>query len=273
MRERSPLGELLSAAALRLVSVERFAAGALGATQRLAVGFFSQALTTTEQTRLSGVLYDRSARPDQQLDGLQKWEQRWLERDLPAAPARVLVPAAGSGRECLWLLDAGYEVDAFDPSPKEVLRASRAFAGRARIAEASYADLGGSKLSFLHPRYDAVLLGWGSLSHVIGPDERSALMRAVDALAGSGNVLLSFYLADPKPRRVGRAHRAGAALGGLVGERRATIPEPVDFTSWGGFIRSFAPDEIEALAAAVGRRVDWYLEEGMPHVTLRRNAT
>jgi len=275
MSERSPLGRLLSAAALRIVTVDRFAARTLGAAQGLTEGFFSRALTTTEQTRLSGSLYDRFARPDDQSDGLQQWERRWFERDLPEAPARVLVPAAGAGRECLALLDAGYEVDAFDPSPKAVRRAQSSFAGRARIAQASYSDLGGSKLSFLHPSYDAVLLGWGSLSHVIGPDERSTLFRAVDRLAGNGVVLASFYLAGSKPRQVGRAVRVGAALGNIVGERRATNPEPVEFTHWGGFIRAFAPEEIEALAASVDRRVDWHHGEGtprMPHVTLRPSA-
>jgi hypothetical protein len=266
-----PPRSLLEAAAIRFARVERVLYRVRGGVHALGESFFSHALSAREQTQLSGALYDREFRPETQKTELMDWEVRWFEQQLPPPPARVLVGAAGGGRECVALVDRGYEVDGFDPSPAAVAHAERRLAGRGRVAVGSYADLGGPRLSWLRSRYDAVLLGWGSLSHVIGEPARRGLFVAVDELAGEGPVLSSFYLADADSSSPGRVARLGQRLGEWVGQRRgASAGEPVSLTYWGGFVHELAVEEIQALAGGISRSAEWHLTDGMPHVTLRR---
>ena len=51
------------------------------------------------------------------LDFLFPWEESVVERFFPRPPARVLVGAAGAGREAFALARLGYEVVAFEPAP------------------------------------------------------------------------------------------------------------------------------------------------------------
>src|SRR5438874_1613250 len=70
--------------------------------------------------RYNDLMYSRSGDYDPRssdfLDFLFPWEKETIERFFPAPPARVLVGAAGSGREAFALSERGYEVVAFEPS-------------------------------------------------------------------------------------------------------------------------------------------------------------
>src|SRR4029079_4693901 len=60
------------------------------------------------------------------------------------------------------------------------------------------------------PPFDAVVLGWGSFSHVMPRAARLALLRALRALAPKAPVLLSFAL-EPGPASKGKG-RVRSAL-------------------------------------------------------------
>jgi hypothetical protein len=54
--------------------------------------------------------------------------------------------------------------------------------------------------------YDLVVLGWGSITHVLEEDDRLALLESVRALAPSAPVITSFFL-RPEPGHGGRTER------------------------------------------------------------------
>ncbi len=250
--------------------------------ERLAGAFLSSALSSDEKSELGIRLYDAS--PRHRGGELFPGEQAWLARRLPPAPARLLVGGCGAGRELLALVAGGYAVDAFEPAPSLCRDAQARVGERARVVCCRYEELSAALLdgeagpaqSFAGERYDAVLLGWGSLTHVLDGDERTRTVRTLDRLCPRGPILASF-LCDPggRPQRiVGRADRLGAASGRRVARLRGLDGDPAPgelFALHIGFAHRFVRDEIEALARAVGRAVVWE-DDGTeyPHVSFVR---
>lgn len=248
----------------RLLSTLRLGAG----------GVLGGALSPAEKSELTIHLYDlRSFREDAQLTS---WERTWFTSALPPAPARLLLAAAGDGRELAWLCESGYTVDAFEPAASHVAKL-RAHAGeRAEVACGSFADLGAAVLraepnslsGFGQRSYAAVVLGWGSFTHVLDAGERAELLRACDRLAGAGPVLASFWLRGEGPIR-SRAQQLGAAIGNRLSSLRgvsSTQPAGQVFRPHCGFAHEFTRDEVEGLARDVGRSARWG-ESGYPRVT------
>ena len=213
----------LSAAARAYLRLDGAAGRARVAAHGLATGFFSTALTAEEQGALSIAIYQRAAGATRER-ALASWEAAWLARRLPAAPARVLVGAAGEGPEVRHLVAAGYRVDALEPAAAASEQV-RAIAGVGEVWTARYEELSAAVLDgAANPasaargrRYDAVLLGWGSLSHVLEARERQRLLEALAQLAPSGPILVSYLVTARAP---GRAVRLGGALGRLCAAPR-----------------------------------------------------
>jgi hypothetical protein len=256
--------------------LERLRHAALG----VAGGFFSAALSPEEQSAVSVRVYERTFRKSPRRE-LTDWEKEWFARRLPAPPASVLVGAAGQGPEVAELVTRGYRVDALEPSPAGA-RASLA-AGAETVLVARYEDLAravlegtsGPASGLAARRYDAVLLGWGSLSFVLEARERARLLRACDRLAPRGPILSSFLGLPARRAPSNRAHASGSAAGRIVGRVRGLGPEvleaaaDVHFGSWFGFARSLAREEIDALGRQDGRHAIWENDagSGYPHVT------
>jgi hypothetical protein len=259
----------------------------MGTLARFAINFASEALTEDEKSGLTIRLYGSSTtwlRSD-----LFAWERSWYERRLPARPARVLVGACGAGREPLALLDAGYSVDGFEPAPALVAVCRERLAGRARVFAFRYQDLSACVLDHRRDsgyevaseRYDAVLIGWGSLSHLGSAAERERLLRALDRLCPSGPILASFWRADePSPFATipyGRAARLGRVLGKTVRQARR-LPQGETshelFAPNVGFGYGLTLKEVEGWATLLCRGIAWDADVGdqenwiMPHMTL-----
>jgi hypothetical protein len=222
-------------------------------------------------------LYDASPRHR----GLapQAWEPAWLARRLPAAPARVLVGGCGAGRELLALQAAGFAVDAFDPAPALGALARRRAGTRVgvfRYEELARAVLDGDgpAAAWAEERYEAVLLGWGSLSHVLERGEQARLVRALDRLCPRGPILASFWSCDEMPHPATRAERQGQAIGRRVAALRGlagAAGTAQAFLLDAGFLHRFSRGEIEGLASAVEREVIWEEDGGFVHVTFCRS--
>lgn len=251
---------------------------------QLRAGFLREALTDGERCRMSIELYDAAFRPAQAEAGLHPWEESWLRRELPTAPARVLVGAAGTGREALVLAKWGYRVDAFEPAKRPASHCATALSGAARVVRGCFDDLIATVLEgastplseFGSQHYDAVLLGWGGLSHVLRREQRTRLLRACDRLAPWGPILASFFM-DPHAagrQACGRAAALGRVLGSWVSRMRpaASPAAELEFTTWGGFLYHFGAEEIHELACAAGRTLVWQHEGGFPHATFRPRA-
>jgi hypothetical protein len=239
----------------------------------------SEMLTADEKADFTIRIYDRTLKQHRSDAGVWPWEADWFEQALPQPPARVLVAAAGGGREVTWLRDRGYTVDAFEPSARLFAALNQLRADAGGVLAGTFNDLSDAVLdrkttplsAFAAQRYDAVLLGCGSVSHVIDPDERTRLFGACDRLAPSGPVLASFFI-EPGDRSVQetRAGRFGTRAGRLVARLRGLPPQSrVAFISDTGFLHMFTAGEIESLAAGIGREVIWN-HVTYPHITLVR---
>jgi hypothetical protein len=225
--------------------------------------------------RLTIAAYDQ--RGTYAFSSISDWEESWFERDLPAPPVRILVGAAGSGREVNYLEEVGYHVVAFEPAINFVQNANRAGLLRQPMHVGSYQDLldNSSDLSrslALEPPFDAVLLGWGSLTHVPGQPTRTELLRRLRRLCPHGPLLASFWLKEgaaqptrPKTRKMGE--RLAAMLGGNAQHAEMDV-----VSGRTGYAHWFTEAELLELARDSG----YFLKTGTatidsttyPHVTL-----
>jgi len=212
-------------------------------------------LRDAEKEALSIDLYDASFRPDNDHQGLYEWEQQWFERRLPAAPASILIGAAGAGREVCALRELGYRVHAFEPCAS-AFELCQIKVGSEFVEQASYRDLVATILRGERTRlrlgseakFDAVLLGWGSFGHALQRADRLELLRACDILAPTGPILLSIF--EPNAR---------------------TSTNGTYYTPWGGFLVRPTPEELEQHAKALNRQLVMSLQAPSPYATLIPN--
>lgn len=231
----------------------------LAATDGFVAGVLDGALSIEDKSRLGVDLYD-AAPHYREAGALFGWEEKWFDLRLKRAE-RVLVGACGAGREVRALIDRGHLVSGFEPAPS-LLRLAESRAPDAELWEDTYE----SWARAARPgHYDAVVLGWGSISHVLDPAERRALVAHCSRVCAHGPILLSYWPRATNPQGA-RARLLGAAVGRGLGSGqvlgdayRANI----------GFIHMFDGEELSDLAASVGR--DLVIEGGpadYSHATL-----
>ena len=240
--------------------------------------FLVEALSDVERQNYSVKDYNRSLMPDRSDNGLFDWEEAWFTNQLPPAPAKILVTAAGTGREAIALKKLGYSVDALEPAPDPAWVCKKHLGPGSTVALADFAQLTTAVLnnednpaSAVNKKYDAVILGWGGINHVLCFEHRVALLQACNQLCPEGPLLVSFFM---DPHAVARQQSGpGSAIGRFFGQKVARIRdlpqerEPVELTYWGGFIRHFGPQDIHSMGKACGRLTRWQHEGGFPHVT------
>ncbi|APR85421.1 Hypothetical protein A7982_10770 [Minicystis rosea] len=208
--------------------------------------------------------------------GLFPWERRALDGGLFPRGGRALVGAAGAGREVMALVERGFEVVAFDPCAPFV-EAARTVAppDRATVVHASYADLvdaaagrgGPLAAAVAGPPFDVVVLGWGSLSHVMPAVAREALLGAVHELAPRAPVLASFALEPEKAVPTAGKGRVRDGLRRAFHALRAPgVSEIGDhFFPHTGFFSYLGADEVVRLAWQAGYEVPLFEETPYAH--------
>jgi hypothetical protein len=194
--------------------------------------------------------------------GLFAWEQAAIASRFFPQSGHVLVGGAGGGRETIELCRRGYQVTAFDPVPIFVDAAGPVVTAEGgTVLRASYRDLidavdgratpFGSLLS--HARFDAVVLGWCSLSHVLEESERILLLRTIRRMAPAAPVLASYYEAQmesPNSRSASlrrSVHRLLRFFGGRKNPSNRLILLPSGSPAY-----VFAPGEVVDLARRAG---------------------
>jgi len=196
-------------------------------------------------------------------EGLAPWEREAIASSFPPS-GRILLSAAGGGRELGELCRMGYEVVAFEPAPA-LAEAARAVASpypESKVISATYEDLvravedGSGPLAphVCGREFAAVVLGWTSLSYVWRED-RDALLKALRALAPRAPVLLSFIAeGENSDGRLGKARLWFRRLLRFTGA--PALAEPGDaFQPWMGFYQTVSPQDVQSLADRTGYKL------------------
>jgi hypothetical protein len=211
------------------------------------------------------------------LAGLFPWEEALLAQPCIPRTGRVLLAAAGGGRELKALVERGYSVTAFEPNPVLFGGAKQVAAGSdlVQLIRGAFVDLiaaadGHGKLASIRGQdFDWILFGWGSFTHVTDRREQVAILQAARRLAPRAPLALSFFLRKPEIS-VSRSHRLRLLIRGTLRRAGGAFPiEPgLGYDSSGGFVYSFTMDELSELARSAGYRVEMHDTQIFPHAIL-----
>lgn len=226
-------------------------------------GIAVHALLEAELNHLGTLIYDAGSL--HRSTSVEPWEHDWWSAALPKEPGRILVAACGAGREVAWLLERGWEVEAFDPAPSLVELARSRAAGRARIDVLDFSAFA-AQVTTRSP-FDAVLIGFGGFSHCMSEGSRRRLLQACVALCPRGPILLSWQDGAGWRGHRGRAQALGARIGGALGALRGVGGAWRDrllFLPHAGPTAFLEAADVEQLATSLGRRLRCRTQP-MPH--------
>jgi hypothetical protein len=207
--------------------------------------------------------------------GLFGWEKEVIEGpDFPKS-GRLLLGAAGGGRELRELLSRGYDVVAFEPN--EILREGAQAVARKHgvqpIVDASYVDLvraakdrTGPLAGLVDGPFAGVILGWGSFTHVLDPQDHLALLKALRTVAPQAPVLISIYLRRENAPR-GKSDRLRDAFRFAFARMGRGATEALSFDPETGFVYCFTETELHKLAFESGYEAR-LSPEPFPHALL-----
>ena len=189
--------------------------------------------------------------------------EEYALRSRPLAPgSRILLGAAGTGRELVELVERGFDVIAFDPC-SSFAQAARSISPKVTFVDAAYADVVRAvdertgPLAFLQdgPPIDAIMFGWGSLSHVLPHKERVRLLSAFRRMAPNAPIFASFLFRPETTNFTrGRARNALKNLFTALGAPN-TSEKGDHFSPYIGFFSALGREEIDQLAAESGYEI------------------
>jgi SAM-dependent methyltransferase len=210
--------------------------------------------------------------------GLFDWEEKLMSASPFPEQGRLLLGGAGAGRELAPLCRRGFQIVAFEPAP-ELAAAARAVARDypgAAVVQASYEDLVDAVARGSGPlvgavrghAFDAVILGWGSFSHVLDPARQKRLLEASRQLSPSGPLLLSYFAASAEGGRLERLRVRLRRLLATTGARNAGDAGRVRFLESSGFVCFHTREEIAHLASDAGYRIALFGSSALDYALL-----
>jgi SAM-dependent methyltransferase len=197
--------------------------------------------------------------------GLQGWEVEAILNHFPPA-GRILVAAAGGGRETLALTAMGYQATAFDPSD-HLLDKFRSLAG----AEGRIVRAAPSEVPAFEERFDGVMIGWGGYTHVPERARRAAFLRELARQMKPGApLLMSFFL-----RRADgwRSRTATLTSNAIRRAFRLTPTVEAGDSMTDRFEHRFTEQEVQAELDAAGLRLLELNPRPFPHAVARLDAS
>jgi len=198
-------------------------------------------------------MYMRSAscgQAEYNRSGFRYWEAGMVARHFQGV-RRVLVAAAGGGREMLALGRMGIHADGFDPDPEFVacgrqLLADEGLPGELNVCAPGQVPAGVAG-------YDAAILGWNAYTHIPGRRARVDFLRAMAAgLDPGARILISFFARAERDRAFALTSWVGRVSGALRLRR-----EPVELgdTLMVGFYHYFSETELAHELQAAGMQL------------------
>lgn len=189
------------------------------------------------------------------LRGLMDWEEAAISGYFGNS-TRLLVLAAGGGREVLALERRGFQVDGFECNPTLVEFAGgflprQGVTGTVRLLPRDTTPPAAG--------YDGVIMGWGSYMLIAGRGRRIEMLRRLRAMIPDGApLLLSFFTKPDQLTRLRMEHRVARVI------RRVLRREPPELGDdlIPVYVHRFHEAEIEAEMRQAGFRLACYEPEG-----------
>jgi len=225
-------------------------------------GFWLGSLSADDLNAITAKRYGASqhlASTEHVESGFFDWEAPLLERYF-RKESRILVAAAGSGREILALRDAGFSADGFECNPSLLAAGKKIFEqlGQSHSVVFCEADMVPSGPQI----YDGLIVGWSAYTHI---PTRLRRVRFLQALRGrtlpQSPLVMSFFIRNESSRYSALTYRAGAICRILFRGRKEPL-ERGDDLEFSHFRHRFTRDEIEAELQAGGFRMLDYSEQG-----------
>lgn len=191
--------------------------------------------------------------------GLWEWEENAMNTYF-AGCERVLVLAAGGGREVLALQRLGYDVDGFESHPALVSVANELL--QAEGYEQKVKWLPRDKSPSTATTYDGIVIGWGAYMAIQGRKNRIALLQQLRFQTQTNcPILLSFFYRTSTPHSV----VIGAFVANII--RRVLHREPVEEGDWLApeYVHYFTKDEITFEVSQAGFKIVEYGTTGYGH--------
>lgn len=230
------------------------AAGWIG-VQALGLGL----LDTDELVRLTVRRFESSSYLDPSYNtdsGLWLWEREALRRFFPPA-GRILVGAAGSGREMIALQRAGYSVDGFECAQSLVEAGQIVLQDSGCPGRLIWAPAG--EVPAVPGRFDGAIMGWSGYMYIPLRAQRVKLLVDFrDLLVEGGPLLLSFQTRELCERRMHWSARAANWIRKIRGAEPVAVGDRLD----SGFKHWFNFDDIAGEMAEAGFRLEWYGVDG-----------
>lgn len=194
------------------------------------------------------------------LRGLLDWEERALEAWFPSK-GRLLLTAAGGGREALALEPRGYEVSASECNPDLVEAANRHLKKHGLETRINHCPRDESPK--LAGKFDGAIVGWGSYTLIAPRDRRVRLLMDLAAhLPEDGPLLLSYFKMEGAPGLVDRVQRTTANI--IRHLRRKAPVDAGDVMDW-NFRHRFTAEEIRDELSEAGLDPVMVSDDGYPH--------
>jgi hypothetical protein len=189
------------------------------------------------------------------LSGFFDWEPPLLERYFRRG-SRILVAAAGAGRETLALRKAGFDAEGFECS-LPLVRASQEIFNQ--LGESKYVTYSPpDAVPSGPPVYDGLIVGWSGYTHIPTTLRRIAFLQALRQRAlPRSPLLISFFTRLPESSD-DVVYRT-ATLCRFFGGRE--LLSPGDHLEWRRYVHRFTRDEVEEELRMAGFLIEYYNEE------------
>lgn len=195
--------------------------------------------------------------------GLWDWEKTVLDRDF-AGCKRVLLAAAGGGREVIALRRRGIEVDAFESDSELVRFANEILEKEGMAPDVKLAPWDGCPDS--DREADGIIVGWGAYMHIRGRGRRIKFLRDLRRRVAAGSpILLSFATREEDARFFRGVARIGNVLAFLL--RRDPIE--VGDTLIPNYAHYFTEGQLESEMVAAGFALVSFDTSGYGHAVGR----
>jgi SAM-dependent methyltransferase len=201
------------------------------------------------------------------LSGLSYWESEAVDRYF-AQSRRVLVAAAGGGRELIALARRGMQVDGFEPDASFVAAGQRLLSTLG--LEASLRQAAPSRVPDLEGTYDGAIIGWSAYTHIPGRRRRQDFLgRIADRLAPGSPILLSFFARPDRDRALELTYRV-ARVSAWCARRREPVRRGDNLMV--GFFHHFDEAELAEELGEIGLRMEHFSAQPYGHAIARVRA-